>query len=518
MTTSAIFAQKFSLPFKKYLSYGSVIILSSFIFLSPCIYLWAYLQQHFGGLHGLTWVLKPIVIFIFSFFMFIFFGGTVPFLLQETKQNSKAIGKALAISSFGNVAGYLIMTFVLYERTPDSLIPYIIIMLIYVACLLIGEINRMEYYLAFTLLVLSTAVFILWPSKLISVGYQNLHTLQEIKKIQETLVTWDDYKKYNNLVSILHFKDGEKWLSINGYISLRFKDNKLAQLREMIVGLSPAVYSKQHDNTLVLGLGSGVTAGTVAKLYKKTKIVEINPAMIEGIESFSKDNMDILHDPKVTIVIQDGIIELLNTQEKYDTIVNTVTSPKYFSSSKLWTKEVFDTISKKLNKGGIYSMWMDITIGEEGMKIMQKTAESSFRECRYIYLNAGYLNIICSNQKITPENQPDTYWPEAIQDILRQYNLKAPISTFITDLTYFSDDNRLYNNSTKINTLDLPILEFTSDDLYVYLKNNFIINLTKDTITKSPFDGHKLSKEELTQRCSSYKIISPLSAEEFCNK
>jgi spermidine synthase len=502
-------SERKNLSYKKYLSYGALIVLVSCLLLTPFIYFWAILQEHFGILYSLTWIFKPMVIFMFSFAMLSFFGGTIPFLLKNNG-GPQSIGKALAISCFGNVTGFLMMTFVFYEKISDSLIPVIISSLIVFSILIISGIKRIDIYFAIILVILSVFVIISWPYKLLVAGHTNLNSVHTLNTINSKLANWKEYKKFDSSVSILYFKDDSRLLSINGSVSLRFNSNNLTQLREMIVGLSPAIYSKNHDTALVLGLGSGISAGTVAKIYTKTKIIEINPAMLKGAEAFSEENMDILGNHSTTIVIQDGIVELLNSKEKYDTIVNTVTSPKYFSSSKLWTKEVFDAISTKLNEGGIYSMWLDLDTGTEGVQIMIKTVESSFLDCKYIYLNVGYLNVLCSNTPFVAKNISDTFWPEEILQKFRFYQLPFSINSFINNLTLDIENKLLYNSSTKYNTLDFPVLEFTrpvqkQDPTKSAV--SFMANIVNSSIIYSPFEKKLLSKDQLFKRCISLKII-----------
>lgn len=83
------------------------------------------------------------------------------------------------------------------------------------------------------------------------------------------------------------------------------------------------LFVPQPKNVLMIGLSSGSWAQVIANNpeVKHLTIVEINPGYLELISKFP-ENVSLLHNPKVSIVIDDGRRWLLrNKTKKYDLIV-----------------------------------------------------------------------------------------------------------------------------------------------------------------------------------------------------
>ncbi|MFN7181398.1 MAG: hypothetical protein ACK4NF_01800, partial [Planctomycetota bacterium] len=89
-------------------------------------------------------------------------------------------------------------------------------------------------------------------------------------------------------------------------------------------------YNQNVNNVLVIGLGSGVTAGSVS-LYdnvKNIKIVEIEEGVVKAAKKyFHNVNYNVLNNPKVDLIIDDGRSFLFFTQEKFDLIISEPSNP-----------------------------------------------------------------------------------------------------------------------------------------------------------------------------------------------
>ena len=104
---------------------------------------------------------------------------------------------------------------------------------------------------------------------------------------------------------------------------------------EPLVGAFSSTFAPRPDKALVLGLGSGATASTVGLLFDKTTGVEINAAVLQNLHRMKEYNFDIENNPKVTIIHDDGIHFAKTSNEKFSLIINTVTTPLYFSSGSI---------------------------------------------------------------------------------------------------------------------------------------------------------------------------------------
>ena len=114
-----------------------------------------------------------------------------------------------------------------------------------------------------------------------------------------------------------------------------------------MVGSFCSLFAPRPDKALVLGVGSGATASAVGLLFDHTDAVEINGVVLENLFRMKAYNFDIENNPKVTIIHDDGMRYVKASSEKYSLIINTVTSPLYFSSSKLYTREFLEAIANR---------------------------------------------------------------------------------------------------------------------------------------------------------------------------
>jgi spermidine synthase len=513
MGVASYISKRFSISINSYLIFGLFVIILQFSLLSSFIYTWAYMLDSYHFLIQTSNVFKIVIIFLYGIVIFVFFGLSIPLIIKNSNIDKLSkIGGLLAVSSFANGAGFLILFFVLYEFISYKFIPFILALMILLLFIKIGGKKLSLKFLIIILILIfgSIQMVLIWPSSLLSAGYKHLDSVDDINFIEDNFIEKTSFKKFDNSAEILYFSDNSRWLSLNGYVSLRFGENSFTSLRESIVGLAPSVYSENTNSALVLGLGTGITGGTTAKIFKNTTIVEINPAILEIPNYFKRENKDVLNNQNVNIIVQDGIVTLLSSEKKYDAIINTVPSPTYYSASKLWTKEVFDLASQRLTEGGVFAGWFDLNLKEKGIKTMLKTIENSFFDCKYIYLSYGYLTFVCSNEKLIFQNRSMNFWSEEILEQFYSYDNKINISYFIENLVIFIPEENY--TLIPINTFNYPFLEFSEASENLYLnKKTYLRHLIDSSFEVS------MRRDLIRKKCAAYRIVTPYFNNPRCN-
>jgi spermidine synthase len=132
---------------------------------------------------------------------------------------------------------------------------------------------------------------------------------------------------------------------------------------ERMLGHLGALTHPKPRSVLIVGFGAGVTAGTFV-LYtgiERIVICEIEmliPQMVSGY--FTRENNDVLHDPRVTVVHDDARHYILTTREKFDIITSDPIHPWVKGAATLYTTEYFEMIRKHLNPGGIMTQWVPL--------------------------------------------------------------------------------------------------------------------------------------------------------------
>jgi spermidine synthase len=97
---------------------------------------------------------------------------------------------------------------------------------------------------------------------------------------------------------------------------------------------------------------TAATAGAVGLLFDEVEAVEISGVILENLPRLQEHNFGIAETPNLTLVHDDAIHAVQVAEGTYSLILNTVTSPLFFSSSKLYTVEILAKVRNKLAPGG----------------------------------------------------------------------------------------------------------------------------------------------------------------------
>jgi len=230
----------------------------------------------------------------------------------------------------------------------------------------------------------------------------------------------------------------------------------------MMSGVIPALSAPRLDRALVLGFGTGITAGATSRIFKSTDVVEINNAFYKMMPHLSYANLDIENNTSASLHLSDGRAFLVGKEGTYDAIDNSIPAPTYFSASKIYTLEFYDRVVKALKPDGIFCTWLSAgDMSEAGVQVVLSALRHSFRYCDLRVMRGGYCIATCSNQPIKPRR---------FSDLPVQSNLVSQLQKQLgnLDLDEFFEDTRISENLfdhftpqvPQENTDDHPVLEF----------------------------------------------------------
>lgn len=419
------------------------------------------------------------------------FGAAIPALINKESNIAKESGHLLFISSIANVFGYLIMVLFIHSTFNYGQIIVIIIFLLSLS-LISHQWKEKSNFAIVGVTSLASILFLnfIWNENLLYIAYKSFSKPNLVKRKLAGYKWGSQYRKYEDVFSINKIGDTE-YFFINGFVSIALNSPE-----EYIVGAVSSMVSPRINEALVFGLGSGSTAGTVAQIFKKTDVVEINPIIVEHQSDMKQYNFDIENNKNVNIIADDGIRYLKNTNKEYDLILNTVTTPLYFSASKLYTVDFFKKVKKKLKKDGIYTTWIDSRIGEKGLKIILNSLKSEFKYSWTSLIKSSYFLLVCSNEDISLHQQKVIESNPVLKKFFMYQhgrNLDTIKYSFVSNNTY----GLLEKNFDKkdFNTLDKPTLEFA----IASLKNNADIKSFRKYI-KDDFDLNKLNNKVFSNK------------------
>src|SRR5690606_24397610 len=100
-----------------------------------------------------------------------------------------------------------------------------------------------------------------WPTTLLSLGYLSYRSLPGLTAAMHDVTAVTSVRRFNSNVQLLRGATGAETLLIDGYHSLVVNHNQKTNPRELIYGIVPGLYPRERGRALVLGAGTGITAG-----------------------------------------------------------------------------------------------------------------------------------------------------------------------------------------------------------------------------------------------------------------
>jgi spermidine synthase len=184
----------------------------------------------------------------------------------------------------------------------------------------------------------------------------------------------------SSIIEVTRRPDRTKDLYIDG--GLNASTNALQIRVHALLAELPLLLHESSDNLLLVGLGSGITAGA-ATLFSDSLLVdcvEISNDVVQAAEIFEDVNQGILTSPQFSLTIEDGRNFLLRTSKTYDVIVTGIIHPKYNAGNAgLYGMDYYDLCRRRLAPGGILCQWAPLNLlSEEEYRMILKTFLRAF--------------------------------------------------------------------------------------------------------------------------------------------
>ncbi|MFN0017536.1 MAG: fused MFS/spermidine synthase [Pirellulaceae bacterium] len=129
---------------------------------------------------------------------------------------------------------------------------------------------------------------------------------------------------------------------------------------QIMLGILPAILHPHPQDALVVGLGTGETAGWLASVesMEHVDVAELEPAIRKVAQLCGPLNHQVLSNPKVRIIDNDAREVLLALSRKYDLIVSEPSNPYRAGISSLYTQEFYRAVRERLQEGGLFVQWL----------------------------------------------------------------------------------------------------------------------------------------------------------------
>lgn len=230
-----------------------------------------------------------------------------------------------------------------------------------------------------------------------------------------------------------------------------------------LLGLFPYLMTESPKNVLVVGLGTGVTAGILAHqdLVEVVDVCEINQAVIDQFHWFDRFTYQGSENPKINMIHSDVIKHLHQSDKSYDMIVSIPSNFWVAGVENLLTPEFYQLIDQNLNSGGSFVQWVpEYRFSADGLLMIAKTFTSSFSQSSLWQLTENDLIFLYQKNADVNSEAP---WQQSratnkrFRETLRElgvYNVRKLLRSLL------ANDETLKHVSAKsqIHSLDKPQL------------------------------------------------------------
>ena len=187
---------------------------------------------------------------------------------------------------------------------------------------------------------------------------------------------------------------GTRSLAIDGKVDA---SNGGDMLTQRLLGLLPVLVHGNAQDVAIIGLGSGVTAGSAlaAGTVRRADVIEISPEVVEASRFFDRESGQPLSQPGVRLIVGDGRSHLLLTPRQYDVIVSEPSNPWMAGVAALFTREFFEAARSRLRPSGLLCQWAHTyDIRPDDLRSIVRTFASVFPESTMWLVGGGDLLLI----------------------------------------------------------------------------------------------------------------------------
>ena len=328
----------------------------------------------FAARMGTNFSLSFIYMVVPAFFMGAAFPLAVEAVVRRRRAVGRAVGDVLASNTAGAILGTAIGGLVMVrlfgiERSLQMLTVLNIGMGLLVLASLLGRrwltlAGAVSTLAVLTFLALNRDALTLWDRTYFAIFRSNQPEAFRTPEMVRDAVENTDVLFYGegleSIVSVIKVKGGEQAFITNGRVEASTYPQALQV--QYTLGHLPMLLNRNPRQVLVVGLGSGMTAGAtlVHPAVERVTLAEIEPQVVGVARTFAAYNHQLLDNPKLQIVFNDGRNYLLTTDRTFDVITADPIHPWFRGAGYLYASEYFALAAARLNPGGVVAQWLPL--------------------------------------------------------------------------------------------------------------------------------------------------------------
>jgi spermidine synthase len=413
-------------------------------------------------------------------------GATIPIAFHELKRDLHTVGKhsglLLAWNTIGNLTGSIIGGIAFYYFfNNDRIFLFAVLLAACSACFIARSMSGTYFFSGGLLAILALCFLMFTP--LYDQNRFMAGTFVIQNPLEYSLNGPKSFFENRNRRFTLLFYDDDPVSTVavvdNGVKPIPKQDN----LSIMVNGKSdsattgdiyttkllahlPALLARERKEVLVIGLGTGVTAGELT-LYPDIEhidVAEISPAVIAALPYFKDSTYAVHENPKLRILAGDAFRILGRNEKKWDIVISEPSNPWVTGVDLLFTREFYKMVRTHLTSDGMFLQWVqNYAISENTIGMILNTVKQEFPNYRVFWSTAGDLLILASTAPLTLQDvkraEAVLQKNDRVRESLGAINLNTIDSLLLREVWTPSFAQKIFSGYD-IQTMDQPRLHY----------------------------------------------------------
>jgi len=166
-------------------------------------------------------------------------------------------------------------------------------------------------------------------------------------------------------------------LRINGKVDASVPGDMSTQV---LLGQLPLIMKPDSKDAFVIGLGSGVSAGTALGYpIEQLTVAENCAPVIRALDQFAAWNHGVRTNSRAHIYCEDGRTVMKLSPQKYDVVISAPSNPWTVGIGSVFSRDFYELVASRLKPGGIMAQWFQTyEVDDEVMELVVRTFGSVF--------------------------------------------------------------------------------------------------------------------------------------------
>ncbi len=173
---------------------------------------------------------------------------------------------------------------------------------------------------------------------------------------------------------------------------------------QVMSGILGAILHPNPRKALVIGLGTGSTAGWLASVpsIDRVDVAEIEPAILRVAQECAPVNQRALENPKLHVILGDAREIMLTARGSYDLIFSEPSNPYRAGISSMYTREYYVAARNRLAEGGVFLQWLQAyEVDAFTVRTVLATLSSEFPVVSIWRTTSGDMILVATRQPIS---------------------------------------------------------------------------------------------------------------------